>query len=46
MCFSNRLSNYEYWANLFHLFISSLAYELFLLIKQRIKKSSVEIAKK
>jgi len=46
MCFSDRLSNHDYWANFFRLFISSLAYEMFLLIKQKIKKSSFEIAKK
>ena len=46
MCFSDRLSNHGYWANFFRLFISSLAYEMFLLIKQKIKKSSFEIAKK
>lgn len=46
MCFSDRLSNHGYWANFFRLFISSLAYEMFLLIKQRIKKSSFDIAKK
>lgn len=46
MCFSDRLSNHGYWANFFRLFISSLAYEMFLLIKQKIKKTSFEIAKK
>jgi hypothetical protein len=46
MCFSDRLSNHGYWANFFRLFISSLSYEMFLLIKQKIKKSSVEVAKK
>lgn len=46
MCFSDRLSNHGYWANFFRLFISSLAYEMFLLIKKRIKKSSFDIAKK
>jgi len=46
MCFSDRLSNHGYWANFFRLFISSLTYEMFLLIKQKIKKSSVEVAKK
>lgn len=46
MCFSDRLSNHNYWANFFRLFISSLAYEMFLLIKQKIKKTSFEIAKK
>jgi hypothetical protein len=46
MCFSDRLSNHGFWANFFRLFISSLAYEMFLLIKQKIKKSSFDIAKK
>ncbi len=46
MCFSDRLSNHGFWANFFRLFISSLAYEMFLLIKQKIKKTSFEIAKK
>lgn len=46
MCFSDRLSNHNYWANFFRLFISSLAYEIFLLIKQKIKKTSFEKAKK
>jgi hypothetical protein len=46
MCFSDRLSNHGYWANFFRLFMSSLAYEMFLLIKQRIKRTSFETAKK
>ncbi len=46
MCFSDRLSNHRYWANFFRLFISSLAYEMFLLIKQKIKETNVETAKK
>ena len=46
MCFSDRLSNHNFWANFFRLFISSLAYEMFLLIKQKIKNSSFDIAKK
>lgn len=46
MCFSDRLSNHGYWANFFRLFISSLAYEMFLLLKQKIKKSSFDVAKK
>lgn len=46
MCFSDRLSNHGYWANFFRLFMSSLAYEMFLLIKQKIKKASVEVAEK
>jgi hypothetical protein len=46
MCFSDRLSNQSFWANFFRLFISSLAYEMFLLIKQKIKKTKFEVAKK
>jgi len=46
MCFSYRLSDHRYWANFFRLFISSLAYEMFLLLKQAIKQTSVEEAKK
>jgi len=46
MCFSDRLSNHDFWANFFRLYISSLAYEMFLRLKQKIKKSSFEIAKK
>ena len=46
MCFSDRLSNHDYWANFFRLFLSSLAYEMFLIIKKKIKKSSFEEAKK
>ena len=46
MCFSDRLFNHGYWANFFRLFISSLAYEMFLLIKQKIKKTSVTAVKK
>jgi hypothetical protein len=46
MCFSDRLSNHGFWANFMRLFISSLTYEMFLLIKQKIKKTSVEVAKK
>ncbi|NCO63961.1 MAG: hypothetical protein GW839_13330 [Flavobacteriales bacterium] len=32
MCFSDRLSNYGFWANFFRLLISRLAYELFLIL--------------
>ena len=32
MCFSDRLSNHGFWANFFRLFLSSLAYEMFLLL--------------
>ena len=46
MCFSDRLSNHRYWANFFRLFMSSLAYEMFLLLKQKIKKTSVEVVKR
>lgn len=46
MCFSDRLSNHGYWANFLRLFISSLAYEMFLLIKKKIKNTSFEMAKK
>jgi len=46
MCFSDRLSNHGFWANFMRLFISSLTYEMFLLIKQKIKRTSVEVAKK
>lgn len=46
MCFSDRLSNHGYWANFFRLITSSLVYEMFLLLKQKIKKTTFEIAKK
>jgi hypothetical protein len=46
MCFSDRVSNHDFWANFFRLYISSLAYEMFLLIKKKIKRSSFEVAKK
>jgi len=46
MCFSYRLSNHGFWANFFRLLISSLAYEMFLLLKAKIKKTSFDQAKK
>ncbi len=46
MCFSDRLSNHGFWANFFRLFISSLAYELFLLLKTKIKNTTFEKSKK
>ena len=46
MCFSDRLSNHKFWPNFFRLFISSMAYEMFLLLKGKIKKTSFEKAKK
>jgi hypothetical protein len=46
MCFSDRLSNHGFWANFSRLFISSLAYEMFLLLKKAIKKTKFTKAKK
>ena len=46
MCFSDRLSNHGFWANFFRLFLSSLAYEMFLLLKDKIKKSTHRKAEK
>lgn len=46
MCFSDRLSDHSYWANFFRLFMSSLAYEMFLLVKEKIKNTTFEVAKK
>lgn len=46
MCFSDRLSNHDFWANFFRLLISSIAYEMFLLLKQKIANTSHDIAKK
>lgn len=45
MCFADRLSNHGFWANFARLLISSLAYELFLLLKTAIKKTTVNQAK-
>lgn len=45
MCFADRLSNHGYWANFFRLFISSLAYEMFLLIREKINNTKYTIAK-
>lgn len=46
MCYADRLSNHGFWANFLRLFISSLAYEMFLLIKKAIQKTKFELAKK
>lgn len=46
MCFSDRLSNHGFWANFMRLILSSLAYEMFLLLKQAIKHTKYEAAKK
>ncbi|WP_369409870.1 transposase [Wocania arenilitoris] len=40
MCFSDRLSNHGFWANFFLLFLGSLAYEMFLLLKSKIKNTT------
>ena len=45
MCFSDRLSSHSFWANFTRLLISSLAYEMFLLIKAAIRKTNVVQAK-
>ncbi len=46
MCFSDRLSNHGFWANFMRLFLSSLAYELFVFLKETIKKTKFEVAKR
>ena len=46
MCFSDRLSDHRFWANFFRLLISSLTYEMFLLLKDKIKMTTFETAKK
>ena len=46
MCFSDRLSNHGFFVNFFRLLISSIAYELFLILKDRIQKTKFEIPKK
>ena len=46
MCFSDRLSDHGFWANFLRLLISSLAYEMFLLLKGAIRKTGFGLAKK
>jgi hypothetical protein len=46
MCYSDRLSNHGFWANFMRLILSSLAYEMFLLLKQGIKQTKYDEAKK
>ena len=46
MCFSDRLSDHGFWANFIRLFLSCLAYEMFLLLKGAIMKTGFELAKK
>ena len=45
MCFSDRLSNHGFWANFCRLLISSLACEMFLLLKSAIGRTNVKEAK-
>jgi len=45
MCYSDRLSNHRYWANFFRLFLSCMAYELFVVLKTKIKKTSFKKAR-
>ena len=42
MCYCDRLSDHRYWANFLRLFLSCLAYELFLLLKQAIRTTTVK----
>lgn len=44
MCQSDRLSWHRYWGNFLRFLISSLAYELFLLLKQATRKTTVKQA--
>ena len=46
MCFSDRLSTHGFWSNFLRLLMSSMVYEMFLLIKNEIKKTAVQEAKK
>lgn len=46
MCFSGRMSNHAFWPNFLRLIISSIAYEMFRLIKQIINKTNFYKAKK
>lgn len=46
MCFSDRLSNHSFWANFMRLLLSSMAYEMFLLLKAAIKQTKNEVAKR
>ena len=44
MCYAARLSNHSYWANFLRLLIRCLAYELFVLLKQAIRKATIRSA--
>jgi hypothetical protein len=46
MCFSDRLSNHKFWSNFIRLLISSIAYEMFLILKVMIKKTKFKQAHK
>lgn len=46
MCFSGRLSNHGFWANFMRLVISSITYEMFLIIKNMIRKTKFHEARK
>ncbi len=46
MCFSDRLSNHNFWANFSRLLISSIAYEMFLILKGMIKETKFTKAHK
>ena len=46
MCFSDRLSNHNFWANFTRLLISSIAYEMFLILKGMIKETKFTKAHK
>ena len=46
MCFADRLSNHRYWANYFRLFLACIAYQIFVILKERIAKTSFEEQKK
>ena len=46
MCFSDRLSNHGFWANFIRLITSSIVYEMFLIIKEMIRKTTFHKAHK
>lgn len=46
MCFADRLSCHDFYANFLRLFFSCLAYEMMVFLKQAISKTSCEEAKK
>ena len=46
MCFADRLSNHGFWANFMRLITSSIVYEMFLIIKQMIRKTRFHKAHK